>query len=119
MGHISLPTGLTGQAFLTGRGDQIRPRLAECTPAARCSMPASLCRPDRRQLVDPTTCERDYDSAEIEFMQAVEQYKRTTGRRFPTCSEMLAILRSLGYVRVLPATDCGTEPALSAGQPTA
>ncbi len=83
-------------------------------------MPASLLtRAQRRQLVDPATCERDYDSAEIEFMQAVEQYKRTTGRRFPTCSEMLAIVRSLGYVRVLPAADCDAEPVLSASQPTA
>lgn len=82
-------------------------------------MPASLARLQRRQFVDPATCEREYDSAEIEFMQAVERYKRTSGRRFPTCSEMLAIVRSLGYVRVLPAADCDAEPVLSASQPTA
>ena len=54
--------------------------------------------------VDPATCERDYDSAEIEFMQALEHYKKTSGRRFPTCSEVLSVVRSLGYVRVMPAT---------------
>jgi len=80
-------------------------------------MPATLLPTHRRQLVDPATCERNYDSAEIEFMQAVEQYKRTSGRKFPTCSEMLAVVRSLGYVRVLPAeedTEC--ESALLPGQ---
>lgn len=56
----------------------------------------------RRRAIDPATCERDYDSAEVEFMQALEKYKNESGRRFPTCSEMLTVLRSLGYVRVLP-----------------
>ena len=54
----------------------------------------------RRRLIDPTTCERDYRPEEIEFMQAVEAYKRRSGRMFPTCSELLEVVRSLGYVRV-------------------
>ena len=53
----------------------------------------------RRRLVDPTTCERDYQPEELEFMQAVEAYKRRSGRMFPTCSELLEIVRTLGYVR--------------------
>ena len=56
-------------------------------------------RPSRRRLVDPTTCERDYQPDELEFMQAMEQYKRTSGRQFPTCSEVLEVVRSLGYSR--------------------
>ena len=80
-------------------------------------MPATSIPTRRRQLVGPATCERNYDSAEIEFMQAVEQYKRSSGRRFPTCSEMLAVVRSLGYVRVLPAEeDAECESALSSGR---
>lgn len=54
---------------------------------------------ERRRLIDPTTCERDYAADEIEFMQAIERYKRTSGRMFPTCSEVLEVVRSLGYVR--------------------
>ena len=34
----------------------------------------------------------------------VEQYKNDSGRRFPTCSEILTVLRSLGYVRVMPCS---------------
>ena len=30
----------------------------------------------RRRFVDPTTCERDYSPAEIEFMQAMHDYKQ-------------------------------------------
>lgn len=54
----------------------------------------------RRRMIDPTTCERDYGADEIEFMQALDRYKRTSGRMFPTCSEVLQVLRSLGYERV-------------------
>jgi len=52
---------------------------------------------NRRRQIDPTTCERDYSSAEVEFMHAMDQYKRASGRMFPTCSEVLEVLRSLGY----------------------
>lgn len=51
----------------------------------------------RRRQIDPTTCERDYSDQEIEFMQAMDAYKRSSGRMFPTCSEILEVLRNLGY----------------------
>ncbi len=52
---------------------------------------------NRRRQIDPTTCERDYTDAEVEFMHALDQYKRTSGRMFPTCSEVLEVLIALGY----------------------
>lgn len=51
----------------------------------------------RRRFVDPTTCERDYSEAEMEFMLAMNAYKQHSGRMFPTWSEVLEVLRSLGY----------------------
>ena len=54
----------------------------------------------RRRQIDPTTCERDYSDDEIEFMHALDAYKRFSGRMFPTCSEILEVIRALGYVRV-------------------
>ena len=56
----------------------------------------------RRRQIDPTTCERDYSPEEIEFMQAMDAYKRSSGRMFPTCSEILEVIRALGYVRITP-----------------
>jgi len=53
----------------------------------------------RRRQIDPTTCERDYSNDEVESMKALEQYKRTSGRMFPTCSEILEVIRGLGYVK--------------------
>src|SRR5262245_56774633 len=52
---------------------------------------------ERRRQVDPTTCEKDYSEEEIIFMKAMDQYKRANRRPFPTWSEVLEVLRSLGY----------------------
>ena len=56
----------------------------------------------RRRQIDPTTCERDYSVEEVEFMNAMDEYKRKNGRMFPTCSEVLEVIRALGYVRLSP-----------------
>ena len=55
----------------------------------------------RRRQIDPTTCERDYSDDEVEFMHALDCYKRSSGRMFPTCSEVLEVLRGLGYAKTL------------------
>lgn len=54
----------------------------------------------RRRFVDPTTCEREYTEAELEFMKAMNEYKQRSGRMFPTWSEVLEVLRALGYEKV-------------------
>jgi len=66
---------------------------------------------NRRRQIDPTTCERDYTDAEVEFMHALDKYKRASGRMFPTCSEILEVLRDLGYEK----TDRPQAPAGAAG----
>ena len=55
---------------------------------------------ERRRQIDPTTCERDYSDGEIEFMRAMDDYKRKSGRPFPTWSEVLEVVMSLGYRKV-------------------
>jgi len=52
---------------------------------------------ERRRQIDPTTCERDYQPDEVEFMKAMDDYKRRSGRQFPTWSEVLEVIRDLGY----------------------
>lgn len=77
---------------------------------------------ERRRLIDPTTCERDYNDDETEFMKAMDRYKRENRRPFPTWSEVLEVLRSLGYRRVAEPTELpggkkgsGVTPAPAAG----
>jgi hypothetical protein len=70
----------------------------------------------RRRQIDPTTCEREYTAEEVEFMQAMDAYKRSSGRMFPTCSEILEVIKKLGYQRtienpspVIPETPVSTD----------
>src|SRR5262245_10688120 len=67
--------------------------------ASRAARRASLARESsgRKRLVDPTTCDRDYTSAELEFMLAMQEYKKDSGRMYPTWSEVLGVLQGLGY----------------------
>jgi hypothetical protein len=60
---------------------------------------------ERRRQVDPTTCERDYSDEEIIFMKAMDQYKRDNRRPFPTWSEVLEVLRALGYRKTEEPTE--------------
>lgn len=72
---------------------------------------------ERRRQVDPTTCEKDYSDEEIIFMKAMDQYKRANRRPFPTWSEVLEVLRSLGYRKTEAATELPglpNDPALNA-----
>ena len=71
---------------------------------------------NRRRQIDPTTCERDYTGDELEFMSALDEYKRTSGRMFPTCSEVLDVIKGLGYEK-RPAAESADPSAGSA--PTA
>jgi hypothetical protein len=59
---------------------------------------------ERRRQIDPTTCERDYTDDEINFMKAMDQYKRDNRRPFPTWSEVLEVLTALGYRKVAEPT---------------
>jgi len=68
---------------------------------------------ERRRQIDPTTCEREYTDDEIEFMKAMDQYKRDNRRPFPTWSEVLEVLFALGYRKVAPP---GPLPGLCSQQ---
>lgn len=63
----------------------------------------------RRRFVDPTTCERNYRAAEQEFMFAMHAYKASSGRLYPTWSEVLEVLVGLGYEQ--PASHGETRAA--------
>ena len=71
----------------------------------------------RRRQIDPTTCERDYSDEELEFMRAMDDYKRRSGRMFPTCSEILEVIRDMGYVKPTSSNEsaavAASEPVLS------
>jgi len=50
--------------------------------------------------MNPATSERYYSPDEVEFMNALAEFKQASGRLFPTCSEILGVLHKLGYEKV-------------------
>jgi hypothetical protein len=86
------------QAPLEGTEWINRKASALATRAARARQ-----RSGRRRFVDPTTCEREYTQAEMEFMMAMNEFKRRSGRMFPSWGEVLDVLRGLGYQKAAPA----------------
>ncbi len=54
------------------------------------------------RFVVPNTCEKDHTENELEFMRSMERYTQSSGRKFPTWSEVLEVLTSLGYHKTVP-----------------
>jgi len=54
----------------------------------------------KSKRVNPATSDRHYSLDEVEFMNALSEFKRASGRLFPSCSEILDILRKLGYEKM-------------------
>ena len=69
-------------------------------------------RKPRRRRIDPTTFEKQYTDDELEFMNAMQQFKVQSGKTFPTHAEVLRVARSLGYCQVEP--DGGPEDRIDA-----
>ena len=73
-------------------------KVAKSKSSAR-KLSTAEAKPQKRRL-SPTTSDKNYSSDEVEFMNALAEFKRASGRTFPTCSEILGILRGLGYEKI-------------------
>jgi hypothetical protein len=57
----------------------------------------------------------------LEFVRAIEAFQRRYRRRYPSWTEVLHVLRTLGYAKVVPGADYSelkTEHADDAGEAT-
>jgi hypothetical protein len=72
------------------------------------------------QARGPDQALAQHTAAELELMQAMEAYKQSSGRLFPTWSEVLEVLRGLGYHKRTPGPPDGTggAPFESQARPT-
>ncbi|HWE38671.1 MAG TPA: hypothetical protein VG406_19130 [Isosphaeraceae bacterium] len=56
-------------------------------------------------MIDPKPPATESASPELaEFMEAMRRYRESSGRMFPTWSEVLEVLRGLGYEK--PKASC-------------
>jgi hypothetical protein len=71
--------------------------------------------PGRRRTDDRKGAEEGQMSDEqFEFLMAIDEYKRKNSRPFPTWTEVLEVIKALGYRRVaepLPLSQLGKEDA--------
>ena len=51
----------------------------------------------KTRRANPATGDRHYTLDEMEFMNALAEFKRASGCVFPSCTDILDILRKLGY----------------------
>jgi hypothetical protein len=56
--------------------------------------------PDTASLLSLQVPRLANPNAELEFMQAMQDYKQSSGRMFPTWSEVLEVLKALGYTKI-------------------
>ena len=108
----SLPTELQVDRRRTDRRKTERRRTTQAKTAAEEKRQGNSDRrkTERRRQIDPTTCERDYSQDEIDFMRAMDEYKRKSNRQFPTWSEVLEVLRAMGYRKVAEPTEILPKP---------
>jgi hypothetical protein len=100
--------------------DELHPREWSDSRASAQALRAAQARQvsGRRRFVDPATCEREYTNSEVEFMHAMQEYKHASGRMFPTWSEVLEVLRALGYEKpadLVPSAGDGGMRRVAAG----
>jgi hypothetical protein len=92
-----------------------RPERALASRAGRAAAIAKAGRPGLARA-SVLTAEHDYTAEELAFLAAIEAYKRRSGRPFPSWTEVLAVLKSLGYARA-PVPEPALNPAAAADVP--
>ena len=116
MQPISTAIDVLSETALSGNDDAADPIAAPGSERRKRNIPVAIDRrrqnaaekrrtSERRRLIDPTTCERDYTDEETAFMKAMERYKRENRCPFPTWNDVLEVMRSLGYRKVAEQTD--------------
>jgi hypothetical protein len=73
-------------------------------------------RKERRRRIDPTTFEKQYTEDELEFMNAMQQFKVQSCKPFPSHGDVLRVAMALGYRKVGPrVTDAADEEEAANG----
>ena len=87
-------------------------------PTADEARPERRAKKDRRRRIDPTTFDKQYTDDEMEFMNAMQRFKESSGKSFPTYREVIKVVVGLGYRLVVVESDpalndtCVDEPVL-------
>ena len=115
--HSIFPRFLTTRYFTSaGPG----PDVARTTPPLRNWQRSPLppyhaerrAKKDRRRRIDPTTFEKQYTPDEMEFMNAMQRFKESSGKSFPSHGDVLRVAVALGYRHVIDEPDPSDDEML-------
>lgn len=62
-------------------------------------------KPDSLPDRSPNSYFFDYKEDELEFMKAIDRWKQVNHSQYPKCSDILAVLKSLGYSKQVRGKD--------------
>jgi hypothetical protein len=72
--------------------------------------------PGRRLSEDRRSAEEGRMSDEqFEFLMAMEEYKRLNGKPFPSWTEVLEVIKALGYTKAGPSPEAGRRQTAEVG----
>lgn len=66
-------------------------------------MPRGMFYRGRNDPQRPATADCVYSDEELEWLKAIDRWRRENNDRTPDCGEVLNIARSLGYAKLAPA----------------
>lgn len=102
MAAASKTTRKTGKSADASKSKTAKSTKAKAT-GTRTSSRSAKRRSPKEQPVDPELLEVE----RLEFLKAMDVYKRKTGKTFPSWTEVLEVLRSIGWVSPARLADMG------------
>lgn len=94
MGTATKSRTLSGKAAAQKQKAERKPKASPKAAAVEQDALAAIERPERS-----SPCMAEVDDAVLEFIAAIDRFKLEHGRPFPSWSEILLIVRQLGYSR--------------------
>ena len=88
-----------------GRGTAEMAAATRAKERRKRNIPVAKERRNQKVAVAKPAPNEELTADQIEFMKAMDQYKRDNRRPFPTWSEVLEVLRALGYRKVSAAVE--------------
>jgi hypothetical protein len=90
-------TDLTSEFEISSFTERDRMATARAIKASAASKLSRAARPRTTPCV--SISEKHYTPEEMAFLAGIESFKNRTGRKFPTWTEVLGVVRELGYKR--------------------
>jgi len=98
--------------MVTRKSSPARPQAGKKDGGAAGSTRTSSRSAKRRSPKEPPVDPELLEYERLEFLKAMDKYKRKTGKTFPSWTEVLEVLRSIGWISPARLPDSASSPKL-------